>query len=187
MTGDWKLFTSWWRTKKAVSGSLDGLMWCFLEKWTLLLSSRCVKTLETSIHFLHVHPLSALKIYCPLNIFMPNFVTFLVFEGWYCQPKDSFVPRSILIQTDFCWPLFLKAAKLCICCCVHWRYLVLHVYELITCVGWANESAGNVISAVDFWIIKNYVHSPKWRWLEVDIYRHQNKHYSVKDSSKTIP
>ena len=57
--------------------------------------------------------------------------------------------------------------------CFHWPYLVVQVYELITCVRRANENAGNLISGVQF-LINKYIfnnYSPKWRWLVVDIYR----------------
>ena len=38
--------------------------------------------------------------------------------------------------------------------CFHWPYLVVQVYELITCFRRANENAGNLISGVQF-LIKN--------------------------------
>ena len=57
-------------------------------------------------------------------------------------------PTSQLFYVEFIWPLFVGGAKLCICCCVHWPYLVVQVYELIACVRRANENAGNVISVV---------------------------------------
>ena len=37
-----------------------------------------------------------------------------------------------------------------ICWRIYWPYLVVQVYELITCVQRANENAGNVISGVQF-------------------------------------
>ena len=36
--------------------------------------------------------------------------------------------------------------------CFHWPYLVVQVYELITCVRRANKNAGNLISVVQFLI-----------------------------------
>ena len=39
--------------------------------------------------------------------------------------------------------------------CFHWPYLVVQVYELITCVRRANENAGNLISGVQFLIKSN--------------------------------
>ena len=36
--------------------------------------------------------------------------------------------------------------------CFHWPYMVVQVYELITCVRRANENAGNLISVVQFLI-----------------------------------
>ena len=44
------------------------------------------------------------------------------------------------------YPAFL------ICWCVHWPYLVVQVYELITCVRRANENAGNLMSVFQFLI-----------------------------------
>ena len=40
--------------------------------------------------------------------------------------------------------------------CFHWPYLVVQVYELITCVRRANENAGNLISVVQF-LINMYI------------------------------
>ena len=44
--------------------------------------------------------------------------------------------------------------------CFHLPYLVVHVYELITCVQRANENAGNLIS-VDQFLINKYLFSLK--------------------------
>ena len=41
--------------------------------------------------------------------------------------------------------------------CFHWPYLVVQVYELITCVRRANENAGNLISGVQF-LINIYIY-----------------------------
>ena len=46
--------------------------------------------------------------------------------------------------------------------CSHWPYLVVQVYELITCVRRANENAGNLISVVQFLIINNYSMRARW-------------------------
>ena len=73
-------------------------------------------------------------------------------------------PTSQLFYVEFIWPFFLGAAKLCICCCVLRPYLVVQVYELITCVRRANENAGNVISVVQF-LIKMYI--PK-QWIALN-------------------
>jgi len=42
--------------------------------------------------------------------------------------------------------------------CVHWPYLVVQVYELITCIGRANENAWNLIYIVQFVVLIIFPH-----------------------------
>ena len=84
-------------------------------------------------------------------------------------------PTSQLFYVEFIWPFFLGAAKRCICCCVHWPYLVEQVYELITCVRRANENAGNVISVVQFLIICDNHLSGFSKWPQAGLSRWQTK------------
>ena len=53
--------------------------------------------------------------------------------------------------------------------CFHWPYLVVQVYELITCVRRANENAGNLISGVQF-LINIYIYICMYVCMYVYIY-----------------
>ena len=103
-------------------------------------------------------------------------------------------PTSQLFYVEFIWPFFLGAAKLCICCCVHWPYLVVQVYELITCARQANKNAGNVISVVQFliilFIVRTTLELSKIDWLywtlRANIYLIQNKMKISRRNNKNI-
>ena len=76
-----------------------------------------------------------------------------VFRSSARIPTRQIQFRSLL--NDFQWPwvkknLFIRISLFC--WHGHWPYLVVQVYELITCVQLANENAGNLISVVQFLI-----------------------------------
>ena len=84
----------------------------------------------------------------------------MIFNGLQCR-------RKIFIQTFFIsWR-------------VHWPYLVVQVYELITFVRRANENARNLISGIQFLIItilpNHYVHPGSH---EMRTHRHRSVHSS---------
>ena len=53
--------------------------------------------------------------------------------------------------------------------CFHWPYLVVQVYELITCVRRANENAGNLISGVQF-LKYIYIYKTELRILDFQLF-----------------
>ena len=74
--------------------------------------------------------------------------------------------------------------------CFHWPYLVVQVYELITCVRRANENAGNLISVVQFLIciyiyIYIYIYISGWKrfWKRVYIYIYLFIYYMASSAS----